>query len=229
MLERQLGGQFATVVAATYNPRERVLVYACAGHPAPVVLGGRPAHSIKALDVACSPPIGAGLRTGTRGTVVSVPGGAQILFYTDGVTEARVGSELFGTERLAETLADLGALASAPALLDSVVARADERPDDMAACLLRVEGGEGQPAVLVEELELDREASASARTERFLLACGVQRGEVAEVMRSAGAAAGAAGTAVLELHRAHGAPQVTVRRDHLAYLHVRRAEAGAAL
>src|ERR1700720_2515619 len=35
VLERQLGDAFATVVAATYHPRDRLLVYACAGHPPP--------------------------------------------------------------------------------------------------------------------------------------------------------------------------------------------------
>jgi serine phosphatase RsbU (regulator of sigma subunit) len=225
VLDRQLGGQFATVVAATYNPRERVLVYACAGHPAPVVLGGQPdASAIEPVIASSSPPIGVGMRTGTRQTTVSVPGRAQVCFYTDGVTEARVGSELFGAERLRGALAELGAQASASAVLDSVVERADARPDDMAACLLRVEGGEDAPAVLVEELELDRDSAASPRTERFLLACGIEREELSAVIHAAGAAAGRDGTAVLELHRADGAPQVTLRRDHLRYMPVPQTE-----
>ena len=225
VLDRQLGGQFATVVAATYNPRERVLVYACAGHPAPVVLGGRSdASAIEPVIASSSPPIGVGMRTGTRQTTVSVPGRAQVCFYTDGVTEARVGSELFGAERLRGTLAELGEQASASAVLDSVVERADARPDDMAACLLRVEGGEDAPAVLVEELELDRDSAASPRTERFLLACGIEREELSAVIHAAGAAAGRDGTAVLELHRADGAPQVTLRRDHLRYMPVPQTE-----
>jgi serine phosphatase RsbU (regulator of sigma subunit) len=225
VLDRQLGGQFATVVAATYNPRERVLVYACAGHPAPVVLATRAAVSaIEPVTASSSPPIGVGMRTGTRQTVVSVPGGAQVCFYTDGVTEARVGAELFGAERLSLALAELGPRASASSVLDSVVARADARPDDMAACLLRVEGGEEVPAVLVEELELDRDSAVSKRTERFLLACGVESDELAEVVRAARAAAGRDGTAVLELHRAEGAPRITLRRDHLRYLHVPQTE-----
>ncbi len=104
VLERQLGDQFVTVVAATYNPRERALVYACAGHPPPVVLGtDGVSGALQPVTVCSSPPIGVGLRTGIRQTVVSVPGRSQICFYTDGVTEARVGRELFGAERLLVT------------------------------------------------------------------------------------------------------------------------------
>ena len=101
VLERQLGESFATVVAATYDPRERTMRYASAGHPPPVVLGSRP---IAAVTACSAPPIGAGLRTGTRQTVVSVPGHSQICFHTDGVTESRVGAELFGSERLQRSL-----------------------------------------------------------------------------------------------------------------------------
>jgi len=225
VLDRQLGGQFATVVAATYNPRERLLVYACAGHPAPVVLGARPdAGAIEPVTASSSPPIGVGMRTGIRQTTVSVPGRAQVCFYTDGVTEARVGTELFGAERLRGTLAELGTGASAVAVLDSVVERADAHPDDMAACLLRVEGGEDPPELILEELELDRDSAGSRRTERFLLACGVERDELAEVIHAARAAAGRDGTAVLECNHAQVAPHVTLRREHLRYLHVPQTE-----
>lgn len=170
------------------------------------------------------------MRTGTRQTVISIPGRSQICFHTDGVTEARVGAELFGAERLVSTLAELGPGATAPELLERVAERADERPDDMAACLLRVEGGEDAPTVLVEELELDRHEATSSRTKRFLLACGVARDEVAEVTRSASVAAGRAGTVVLEVRHTDGAPEVTLRREHLAYIHARRgADVGVAL
>jgi hypothetical protein len=224
VLEHQLGGQFATVVLATYNPRDRVLLYACAGHPAPVVLGPHAdGDSIAHVTAGSSPPIGVGLRTGTRQTTVSLRGSSQICFFTDGVTEARVGSELFGSKRLLDTLAGLGGTATAADVLDGVVEQADARPDDMAACLLRLEGGEEAPAVLVEELELDREAAVSERTERFLLECGLERGEVAEVTDAAAAAAGSDGTVVLECRRTGGPPRVTLRRDELSYLHVRRA------
>jgi hypothetical protein len=77
--------------------------------------------------------------------------------------------------------------------------------------------------VLAEELELDREEIASERTEDFLLACGLEHHEVAEVISSARSAAGRAGTVVLELSQGDGAPEVTLQREHLAYLNVRRA------
>ncbi|MGD1057917.1 MAG: PP2C family protein-serine/threonine phosphatase [Solirubrobacteraceae bacterium] len=220
VLERQLGDQFATVVVATYNPRDRMLVYASAGHPPPLVLGTHAgAGSFDPVTVCSSPPIGVGLRAGTRQTLVSVPGRSQLCFYTDGVTEARVGHELFGAERLLATLTELGQQSTASSLLEGVVAQTDSRADDMAACLLRVEGGDGTPTVLVEELELDREQDVSERTERFLLACGVQLGEIPGVLHAARAALVRADTVVLELHLADGRTRVALRRDHLSYLH----------
>jgi hypothetical protein len=216
VLERQLGGSFATVVAATYQPRERILVYACAGHPPPIVLGSRP---IVPITLGAAPPIGTGMRTGTRQTALSVPGSSQICFHTDGLTEARIGSELFGEERLADTLRELGPQGTAAALLERVADVSDARPDDMAACLLRVEGEASEPVVLSEELELDCEEATSARTERFLLACGVDPLEIAELTHSADVAAGRSGTVVLALRFADGRPHAVLQRDNLALLH----------
>jgi serine phosphatase RsbU (regulator of sigma subunit) len=244
VLERQLGESFATVVAATYHPRERTLVYACAGHPPPLVIGsggelgepqaGEPGSSSKARAIApitlcASPPIGVGMRTGTRQTTVSVPGQSLICFHTDGVADARVGSELFGAERLEHMLAELPRGATALALLDRVAAATDARPDDMAACLLEVSGPAqlggrsihgAAPAVLLEELEVDRQGVASGRTEQFLLTCGVERRELARLVSSALATMGQAGTATLQLHLVDGPPRVTLRRENVARLHI---------
>ena len=96
------------------------------------------------------------------------------------------------------------------------------------ACCI-VEGGEQRARVLVEELELDRDEAMSARTERFLLACGVARAGVDEALRTAAIAAGRAGTIVLEVRRGDGAPEVSLRRENLAYIHARRADVGVAL
>ena len=220
VLERQLGDSFATVAAATYQPRDRLLVYACAGHPPPVVLGAR---SLAPVTVCSAPPIGVGMRTGTRQTTVSLPGSGQVCFHTDGLTDARVGAELFGELRLARTLAELGPRATAAALLDRVAEETDARPDDMAACLLCLEGDAGAPTVLVEELELDREAAAGARTKQFLLACGVAPGEIPELVCSARVAAGRAGTVLLELRFDDGTPVVALQRDNVTPLDAPRA------
>jgi serine phosphatase RsbU (regulator of sigma subunit) len=231
VLEHQLGKSFATVVAATYDPRERMLVYACAGHPAPVIAEPQPgSQPLEPITAASAPPIGVGMRTGTRQTVVSVPGRSQACFYTDGVTEARVGADLFGFDRLARALAELGPAATATALLDRVAEQTDRRPDDMAACLLSVEGGADGAQVLVEELEFGNDEGAPERAEQFLTACGVQRSEVAELMRSAIRAVGR-GAAVLEVHLGDGAPEVVLQRDNVTHLGPRldRSHAGMRL
>jgi serine phosphatase RsbU (regulator of sigma subunit) len=255
VLERQLGESFATVVAATYHPRERILVYASAGHPPPLVIGpvgweGRPAggepssspaSAIVPITVCSSPPIGAGMRTGARQTTVLVPGQSLVCFYTDGVTDAKLGSgpERYGAERLQRALVELGQQATAARLLERVAQATGARPDDMAACLLSVSGpaevggspDSAAPEVFLEELELDREALASGQIERFLLACGVESPRAAELLASARAATGQAGAAILEVHRAGGPPRAALRRDNIAPLHrsraQRRAVAGA--
>jgi serine phosphatase RsbU (regulator of sigma subunit) len=216
VLERQLGDSFATVVLATYEPRQRILVYACAGHPHPVVIGTQP---IAALTACSSPPIGAGQPTGRRQTVVSVPGEALACFYTDGVIEARIGPELFGGRRLQQALAGLGPNASAPEVLETVAGLTDRHPDDMAACLLRIEGDELAPSVEVEELELDARDLARGRAERFLLAGGMQPHEVGDVLRSLAGEVARHGGVVLELHLADGPPWVALRPQNVAQLH----------
>jgi serine phosphatase RsbU (regulator of sigma subunit) len=215
-LERQIGDSFATVVLATYQPRDRILVYSCAGHPPPIVSGGR---SLAALTACSSPPIGAGQPTGRRQTVVSVPGEALACFYTDGVIEARVGPELFGAPRLERTIADLGPEADAATVLDRVAEQSDRHPDDMAACVLHIDGEPLAPQVETEELELDRRDLERGRAERFLRAGGVQADELAEILRSVRTAVGRHGGVVVELHLGDGPPEVLLRPQNVALLH----------
>ncbi|HEY5261098.1 MAG TPA: PP2C family protein-serine/threonine phosphatase [Solirubrobacteraceae bacterium] len=226
VLERQLGGFFATVVLATYHPRDRILTYACAGHPPPVVIGMR---SIEPIIVCSSPPIGVGLPTGMRQTIVSIPGRSLACFYTDGVIEARIGGELFGVERLERTLAELGPDATASTLLDRVAADTERRPDDLAACLLRIEGDPCAPTVRVEEIELGRRELEGDRAARFLLAGGVDPDEIAKVIRSVHTAVARHGGVVLELRLGEGPPEVALREHNIARLHPPAHEAARAL
>jgi hypothetical protein len=219
VLERQLGDSFATVIAAIYHPRERTLTYATAGHPPPVVLG-EPAvdgtFAQAATVTSCAPPpIGAQRRTGMRQTVVSVPGAARICFHTDGVTEARIGVELFGAERLARTLAELGEDAGAAELLDGVAARSDARPDDMAACVLQVHGDAGAPVVLSERVELDDESLQRGRVERFLHDSGVEPAQAAAALDAARAELARTSSAVLQLHFEQGVAVASVCPDNV--------------
>jgi Stage II sporulation protein E (SpoIIE) len=221
VLERQLAGSFATVVAAIYHPRERTLTFASAGHPPPVVLGAMTtadaAQAITPVTSCSAPPVGAGIRTGTRETVVSVPGPARLCFHTDGVTEARIAGELFGAERLAKLVADLGSEDDASTLLDRVAEQSDARPDDMAACVLRVQDGAGAPSIVFEQLELDGDAAANPRAERFLRDCGVAPTEAELLMRSARARLEHADTVLLELRLGGGEPVVTLHDENAVH------------
>ncbi|HEY4427606.1 MAG TPA: PP2C family protein-serine/threonine phosphatase [Solirubrobacteraceae bacterium] len=225
VLERQLGSSFATVVLATYQPHDRVLVYSCAGHPPPVVSGTR---SIDTLTAGSSPPIGAGQATGRRQTVVSVPGEALACFYTDGVIEARIGHELYGAPRLKRTVAELGGETDAAAILDRVAEQSDRRPDDMAACLLHIDGEPIAPRVEIEEIELDRRDLERGRAERFLRGGGVEDQEIPAVLDSLRTAVARHGGVVLELHLGEETPQVVLRPQNVSLLHPRaRATVGA--
>jgi hypothetical protein len=219
VLDRQLGGSFVTVVTAIYHPRERTLTYACAGHPPPIVLGAT--GRLQPVIPAAAPPLGAGMRTGVRQTTISVPGRAQLCFYTDGATEARVGGGgLYGSDRLTAALRELGPQATAAALLDRVAAETRSRPDDLAACLLSVAGDARAPCSLAEEIELDRDTATGERIERFLLACGVPRRRAASSLaRAAATLAQRSGSVLLAVRFEAGMiPQVELHQDNVSPL-----------
>jgi stage II sporulation SpoE-like protein len=225
-LDRQLGDFFATIAAAVYDPRERTLTYACAGHPPPVVLGSGLLEPIPVF----APPVGAGMRTGTRQTVVSLPGFSKVCFYTDGLTEARVGSELLGFARLAGIVGELGDGATASDLLNRVAHEADACPDDMAACLLTVSGDPAPAVVLAEQLELDSSSSEDReRVERFLLACGVPPERIGKLVLAARADARSMGSVLLEVRCSYDPPQVTLRGGNVTTLPLPPARATAAM
>ncbi len=222
-LERQLGGSFATVVLASWDPRARRLTYACAGHPHPIVTGLDPSESIIA---ASAPPIGAGNATGSRQTVMTIPGAGTACFYTDGVIEARADGELYGSGRLASALASLRAEhapvpTAASELLDRVAAETDRRPDDMAACLLELAGEEDEPRIVREELLLDAHDAAGKRARRFLEAAGVSGPELESTLERARTIAAEHGSALLEIDLGGERPRVSVMQDNIAPLRAR--------
>ena len=192
--------EFATVVAAIYEPSLGRLTYASAGHPAPIVVG----QAVPAPEgLCCSPPVGVGIPTGARQSSISLTASSVVCFYTDGLTEARCEDGLLGNERLTELLGGPGPSPSADELLHRVTQAAARTPDDMAACVLvpRISGPAG---LRVEELEVDREALDGKQAERFLLACGVPEPEVAELVAGAGIVLEGHATAVLRVEFSRG-------------------------
>lgn len=216
VLERQLGESFATVVVATYHPRERILTYACAGHPPPIVTGSGAA--LGPITACASPPIGTGMPTGARQTVISLPGAARVCFHTDGLTEARTGSELFGTPRLTHAVQALEPGSQASTLLERVAEQTDARPDDMAACLLTIDGPDQPARVLVEQLHLRPQRGDSKRLERFLAACGVDAEQATELIAAAQLSAQEADGVLLEVRLDDRPAQATLRPDNVASL-----------
>ena len=91
---------------------------ASGGHPLPMVLradGG-------AVEVGrWGTAIGLFPDTSLSDTTTALHPGDTLLLYTDGVVEARRGDELFGTERLARTLEEIG-----PVSADALVRRVEE-------------------------------------------------------------------------------------------------------
>ena len=75
----------ATVVLAMFEPSLERLHLSSAGHPPPVL--ALPDHPAALLDMPSDPPIGVrgGLRR--RATTITLPPGALLCFYTDGLVE----------------------------------------------------------------------------------------------------------------------------------------------
>jgi sigma-B regulation protein RsbU (phosphoserine phosphatase) len=94
---------FITMIYTKYNAQSRILTYANAGHNPPLVYPGKNARCME-LDAE-------GLILGVKSDVqfeeksIQLSRGDMVLFYTDGITEARNGAgDLFGTERLCSIL-----------------------------------------------------------------------------------------------------------------------------
>ena len=188
--------RLTTVVVAVHDPAAGTLTYSAAGHPPPI-LTGPGAH--EPLTVASSPPIGVDVRTGLRETSVPLRPGSVACLFTDGLLEARVGDGLFGRERLTAMVAELDPDEQADALLEFVIAAADEVPDDMAVFLIRPVSGVEVLAPRVETVELDADDLDRGLAKRFLAACEVPADEAANLLDEARATAAGAGAAVIQV------------------------------
>ena len=135
-------GSFVTAFYGVYDPVNRTLRYACAGHPPPRLKRCQDG-SLLELDCAGGYPLGVMDDGEYDEAMQTLQSGDQIVFYTDGITEAaNPRGELFGAERLDRVLENCSVQASS--LLDSVLASMDEfaegRPadDDRTMIVARV-------------------------------------------------------------------------------------------
>jgi sigma-B regulation protein RsbU (phosphoserine phosphatase) len=110
---------FVTAFYGIYDPARKELTYASAGHNPPRVKRCQDG-TLKTLDGVPSLPLGIAPDLAYVETCQKLQSGDQIVFYTDGVTDAQNPSgELFGTNRLDEVLENCSL--EAAALLDSVL------------------------------------------------------------------------------------------------------------
>jgi sigma-B regulation protein RsbU (phosphoserine phosphatase) len=110
---------FVTAFYGIYDPATRELTYACAGHNPPRLKRCQDG-TLAVLDGTAGLPLGIFPGQEYTSRVQALQKGDQIVFYTDGITEAHnTAGEMFGTERLDEVLENC--TLQAQALLDSVL------------------------------------------------------------------------------------------------------------
>jgi PAS domain S-box-containing protein len=142
---RDLGAdQIVTCVYAVFDPADRILRFANAGHLPPIVVTAGDGATV--LAAAEDPPLGVGLYNLRQDEVVLGPG-ATVVLYTDGLVERRGDDLDWGIESLRHLVGDLtGSLADAPERL--VSARLPEGPDDDVAVLVARVDPSGRPTGL---------------------------------------------------------------------------------
>jgi phosphoserine phosphatase RsbU/P len=124
-------GSFITAFYAVYDPADRSLNYARAGHNPPRLKRCQDGTLI-ALDQASGFALGIMPDATFEECEQHLQPGDQVIFYTDGISEARnPEGKMFGTQRLDQALETCSLQASA--LLDSVLHCVDEFADGCPA------------------------------------------------------------------------------------------------
>jgi PAS domain S-box-containing protein len=137
LLRHDADGPHVTAFYCLLDPRTGHLAYASAGHPAPIHAGP---HGCCPLDVRFGPPLGSFVRHYESDHTALTLDDCLVL-YTDGVTEARHGSELYGEQRLVEAVAarrGQSAQDLASSLVADVGGYADKLADDIEVVALRL-------------------------------------------------------------------------------------------
>ena len=223
VLDRQLAGSFATVVAADLPPARAHAHVRQRRSPA----AGRARRQRRRRTRARGRSsrdglLGAAARRGhahghARDRHLRA-GPARLCFHTDGVTEARVGEDLFGSERLTAALADL-ARRRERAGAARQRRRAHRRSSRRHGRLPAAHRGRQRrsPRSCASCVELDGAAIASGRAERLLRESGMSAAAAVAAIDSARAELDRRDSVLLELTLGDGAPQVALERDNVVH------------
>ncbi len=127
-----------TLVYLVFDPVTRTLCFTNAGHPPPLIFGGRESSY---LEDGLAPPLGVTEEPEFTEHAQEMPPGSTLLLYTDGLVERRRESIQLGLDRLArEAVAQDGA--GVDDLCDSILSsliHAENVADDIALLAMRPE------------------------------------------------------------------------------------------
>jgi serine phosphatase RsbU (regulator of sigma subunit) len=149
--ERLSDDVFATACMVSVAPDRRSATLRVAGHPVPVLVAE---GEVGELPVPSARPLlGIGARSvGWPGVGVALPASWELLLYTDGLIEGRIGDdgERLGSRRLVDLVRDRAGAREAAAgsgqeLIERLIATArrlngEELTDDIAVLLLTMDG-----------------------------------------------------------------------------------------
>jgi serine phosphatase RsbU (regulator of sigma subunit) len=149
--ERLSDDVFATACMVSVAPDRRSAVLRVAGHPLPVLVAD---GTVAELPVPSARPLlGIGARAvGWPGVAIDLPASWELLLYTDGLIEGRIGDdgERLGSRRLVDLVRERAGARDAlsesgQALIERLIATArrlngEDLADDVAALLVTMDG-----------------------------------------------------------------------------------------
>jgi len=146
LLAQTFSDQFITVLLAIVDIAHGTIVISSAGHPPLVVCG----QNARFLETPHGVPLAA-MRSDSpyrEAEHILLPGETVVL-YTDGLIEARRGTELFGEQRLLETVSRQNCV-HVQQMVDALVSAATEHArghlaDDLAVIAVHVPGPAAEP------------------------------------------------------------------------------------
>jgi anti-sigma regulatory factor (Ser/Thr protein kinase) len=176
------------VFCAIIDPAAGTVTYSCAGHPPPILVTASGEHEL--LEQALSLPLGMLPADWQRGqATATLPPGATLLLYTDGLVERRNQSLDKGIETAAVATAER-ARDHPDQVADHVMSTmtpAAGYDDDVAVLIYR-----HPPAPLTVQVAADDPSCLAllrARLRRWLPAAGIGAAEATDIMIAAGEAA----------------------------------------